>query len=176
LVLLDLSLPDGDGLEFLKDIRQKGFTIPVVILTARTDEETVVRGLRLGANDYVRKPFGNKELLARVEAALRGPNAGGSRLAYDRLVVQVDRRKAFFNGVDMDLKRREFDLLQHLVEHADAVVTRESLLDRFDADGEIFDRTVDSHVSHLRTKLRQAGADTIRITSVYGIGYRLEME
>jgi DNA-binding response OmpR family regulator len=163
-------------LDFLKDIRQSGSAVPIVILTARTDEESVVRGLHIGADDYVRKPFGNRELLARMETAARKPLPGGNRISFDHLVIQVDQRKAFFDGQDLDLKRREFDLMQYLVEHAEAVVTRDSLLDRFDAEGEIFDRTIDSHVSHLRSKLRQAGAQGIRITSVYGIGYRLERE
>lgn len=174
LVLLDLGLPDGDGLSLLEDLRREGSPVPVVVLTAQTEEDTVVRALRGGANDYVRKPFGNLELLARLEAALRGPLQRSGRLEYDRLVLHTDRRVATYEGKDLDLKRREFDLLQHLMEHAEAVVTRDALLTRFGVEGEIFDRTVDSHVSHLRSRLRQNGARGVRIQSVYGVGYRLE--
>lgn len=174
LVLLDLGLPDGNGLSLLEGLRRSGSNLPVVVLTAQTEEDTVVEALRGGANDYIRKPFGNRELLARLEAAQRGPLQRGERLEYDKLVLHPDRRAAAYEGRDLDLKRREFDLLQHLMEHAEAVVTRDALLERFGVEGEIFDRTVDSHVSHLRSRLRQTGADTIRIQSIYGVGYRLE--
>jgi DNA-binding response OmpR family regulator len=173
-VLLDLHLPDGDGLDYLKVLRQDGNATPVVILTARTDEDTVVEALHQGANDYIRKPFGNKELLARLETSMRGPAVPVDKMTFDRLMLSTSRRQAFYDGQEVILKRREFDLLLHLMEHAEAVVTRESVLDRFGADGDIFDRTVDSHVSHLRSRLRQAGVQSIRISPVYGIGYRLE--
>jgi len=173
-VLLDLHLPDGDGLVFLKNLRQARNTVPVVILTARTDEDTVVAGLRLGADDYVRKPFGNKELLARLEAATKTFAVQEGKVTFDGLTLWTDRRQVYFGDKELGLKRREFDLLLHLMQHAEAVVTRESVLDRFGSDGEIFDRTVDSHVSHLRSRLRQAGVRSVGISPVYGIGYRLE--
>lgn len=173
-VLLDLHLPDGDGLDYLQNLRHAGKATPVVILTARTDEDAVVEALHQGANDYIRKPFGNKELLARLETAMRGPLTSEDKITFDRLVLSKDRRQAFYDGKEVVLKRREFDLLLHLMERAEAVVTREAVLDRFGTDGDIYDRTVDSHVSHLRSRLRQAGVESIRISPVYGIGYRLE--
>ncbi len=174
LILLDLNLPDGDGLDFLKDLRDSGSRVPVLILTARTAEDSVVEGLRRGANDYVRKPFSNKELLARIETALRGMGVREGSLSFDRLVLRVDDRKALFDGKDLELKRREFDILRFLIERAGAVVTRETLLQQFDREGETSDRTIDSHVSHIRARLRQAEAKSVQITPVYGIGYRLE--
>jgi two-component system OmpR family response regulator len=174
LVLLDLGLPDGSGFQFLKKLRATDTRTPVVILTAKTDEDSVVEGLQAGANDYVRKPFGNKELLARLKTALREPQRAGAQVRFGDLVVLPEQRKAMFGDKEIELHRREFDLLHYFVKHADAVVTREALLESLDKDGEIFDRTIDSHVSHVRARLRQAGVDSILISSVYGVGYRLE--
>jgi DNA-binding response OmpR family regulator len=175
LVVLDLGLPDGNGIEFLREIRKTDSKTPVVILTAQTDEDSVVEGLQSGANDYVRKPFGNKELLARIKTALREPQAGeGERLRLGDLTLMLDQRKAFYGEKEIELNRREFDVLCYFVRHAETVVTRERLLEALDKDGEIFDRTIDSHVSHVRTRLKQAGAAGLHIASVYGVGYRLE--
>lgn len=174
LVILDLGLPDGSGLNLLKDIRQSGSVVPVIILTAKTDEDTVVEGLQLGANDYVRKPFGDRELLARIRTALREPQSRDRQLRFGDLLLLLDRRQLVVSGQEVDLSPREFDLLVHFVQNAGKVVSREALLRVFDKDGEIFDRTVDSHVSHVRTRLKKAGVKTIQISSVYGVGYRLE--
>jgi DNA-binding response OmpR family regulator len=174
LVVLDLGLPDGSGLSFLKDLRQAGSMIPVIILTAKTDEDTVVEGLQLGANDYVRKPFGDRELLARIKTALREPQSRDRQLRFGDLLLLLDRRQLVASGQEVDLSPREFDLLVHFVQNAGKVVSREALLRVFDKDGEIFDRTVDSHVSHVRTRLRKAGVNSVQISSVYGVGYRLE--
>jgi two-component system OmpR family response regulator len=177
LIVLDLNLPDGNGISFLKTIRAAGSKVPVVILTAVTDEDSVVEGLQSGANDYVRKPFGNKELLARVKIALR-ETAGnrGQEVRYGELFVLVDERRIKYGDADIDLNRREFEVLSYFISHAEAVVTREALLSTLDKDGEIFDRTIDSHVSHVRTRLKQAGVTAIQISSVYGLGYRLEQK
>jgi two-component system OmpR family response regulator len=177
LIVLDLNLPDGNGISFLKTIRAAGSKVPVVILTAVTDEDSVVEGLQSGANDYVRKPFGNKELLARVKIALR-ETAGnrGQEVRYGELFVLVDERRIKYGDADIDLNRREFEVLSYFISHAEAVVTREALLSTLHKDGEIFDRTIDSHVSHVRTRLKQAGVTAIQISSVYGLGYRLEQK
>jgi two-component system, OmpR family, response regulator len=174
LILLDLGLPDGNGLDFLRTIRETDARTPVVILTAQSDEDSVVEGLQSGANDYVRKPFGNKELLARLKTALHEPQAREHQIRYGDLMLLLDKRKVVYGEKEVELNRREFDILSYLVQHAEAVVTRESLLSSLDKDGEIFDRTVDSHISHLRTRLKQAGVSTLHISSVYGVGYRLE--
>ncbi len=174
LVILDLGLPDGHGFDFLKQLRDAGSRLPVIILTAQTDEDSVVAGLQLGANDYMRKPFGNKELLARVKAVLREPQTRERQLRYEDLLILLDQRTVRFGDNQIELNRREFDILQRFVEKADNIVTRESLLQLFDKDGEIYDRTIDSHVSHLRSKLKKAGVQSIKISSVYGLGYRLE--
>lgn len=175
LALLDLNLPDGDGLDFLRDLRKSGAMIPVIILTARTDESSVVRGFESGANDYVRKPFGNAELEARVNAVLRGPGAVASkRIEVGDLALALEERQAFVGDREVDLTRREFDILVFLAQRAERVVSRADLVQLIDADGAIFDRTVDSHVSHIRSRLRAAGALNVAIKSEYGVGYRLE--
>jgi len=174
LVILDLGLPDGHGFDFLRDLRTSGSRLPVIILTAQADEDSVVEGLQLGANDYMRKPFGNKELLARIKAILREPQRRERQIRYSDLLILIDQRSARFGETNIELNRREFDILLFLVERADNIVTREALLELFDKDGEIFDRTIDSHVSHLRSKLKKADVQAIKISSVYGVGYRLE--
>lgn len=173
LLILDLGLPDGDGLTFLKDFRKTDQHTPVLVLTARTDEDSVVEGLTSGANDYVRKPFGQKEIMARISLLLRAPRRD-PQFEFADLKVMKDLRKVVYKGQNVDLNRREFDILCFFIEKAESVVTRQALLSVLDKDGEISDRTIDSHVSHLRSRLRHAQVDGIHISSVYGVGYRLE--
>ncbi|MBS1960903.1 MAG: response regulator transcription factor [Bdellovibrionales bacterium] len=176
LFVLDVNLPDGSGYDLLTEIRKERTDVPVILLTAKTDEDSVVRGLNLGANDYVRKPFGQKELLARISSALRMPMnaAKGTTLKYESLSIDLEKRQVKHQDRTLDVNRREFDILVHLVRHAEAVVTRESLLNALDKDGEIFDRTIDSHISHLRARFRKGDVNDIQINSIYGVGYRLE--
>jgi two-component system OmpR family response regulator len=174
LVILDLGLPDGSGFQFLKEIRTSGSRVPVVILTAKTDEDSVVEGLQSGANDYVRKPFGDRELLARIKTALREPQVRSPQLRYGDLLVLLDKREVVYNGTEVDLSPREFEILAYFVENAERVVTREAILSSIDKNGELFDRTIDSNVSHVRARLKKAGVKTVQISSIYGVGYRLE--
>ncbi len=176
LVVLDLGLPDGHGFDFLKKVREAGSRLPIIILTAQTDEDTVVEGLQLGANDFMRKPFGTKELLARIKAVLREPVRRERQIRFEDILILIDQRSVKFGEESVELNRREFDILLYLVERADNIVTREALLQIFDKEGEIYDRTIDSHVSHLRSKLKKQGVNSIKISSVYGLGYRLEKE
>lgn len=172
-IILDLGLPDGDGLSFLKDLRREDTQTPVLVLTAKTDEDSVVEGLTSGANDYVRKPFGQKEIMARIALLHRSPRRD-PQFEFANLKVMKDLRKVVYRGNNVDLNRREFDILSFFIEKAESVVTRQALLGVLDKDGEISDRTIDSHVSHLRSRLRHAQVDEIQISSVYGVGYRLE--
>jgi two-component system, OmpR family, response regulator len=174
LVLLDLGLPDGSGISFCTQIRETGSRLPIIILTAQTHEESVVAGLQAGANDYVRKPFGNRELLARIENVLREPKTREDQLRFVDLLVLRTQRKVMFNSSEIELTRREYDILVYLTENAEGVVTRERLMNHVDQDGQISDRTLDSHLSHVRSKLKKAGMESIKISPVYGIGYRLE--
>lgn len=144
-----------------------------MVLTAKTDEDSVVEGLTSGANDYVRKPFGQKEILARIAMMLKAPKRD-PQFEFAELKVMKELRKIVYRGQNVELNRREFDILSFFIERAETVVTREALLGILDKDGEISDRTIDSHVSHLRSRLRHAQVDGVQISSVYGVGYRLE--
>lgn len=174
LVILDLGLPDGTGLSFCKDLRAAGSRLPIIMLTAQSDEDSVVSGLGAGANDYVRKPFGNRELLARIKTALRDPTAREDQVRFGNILILRDQRRVMVDQNPIDLNRREFDIFTYLVNHGDSVVSRESLLQFLDREGEILDRTLDSHISHIRAKLKKAEVTSVTIASVYGIGYRLE--
>lgn len=174
LVILDLGLPDGSGLSFLKELREKNSRLPVIILTAQTDEASVVTGLESGANDYVKKPFSLKELVARVRVVMREPALRENQVRFGPLFILKESRTATVAGVQIELNRREFEILTYLADHAGQVVTRERLLDALNADGEVTDRTIDSHISHIRARFKKADVQHVAITSVYGVGYRLE--
>ncbi|AGH94922.1 response regulator transcription factor [Pseudobdellovibrio exovorus] len=173
-VILDLGLPDGSGFDFLKNIREVNNQTPVIILTAQTDEDSVIKGLQLGANDYMKKPYSFRELLARMHVILRKPIGAQNTVSFDQLSLNKDARMAKFGEYTIELNRREFDILAYFVQRAEMIVTREALVLNLDKDSEIFDRTIDSHISHLRKKFRKVGVNSIRIASVYGLGYRLE--
>jgi DNA-binding response OmpR family regulator len=174
LVILDLGLPDGSGITLLKKLRESGSAIPVIILTAKTDEDSVVEGLQTGANDYIRKPFSKKELSARIKTALRELQTRDRQVRFGELILYPDQRRILYNEKEVELKRREYDILCYFIQHAEAVVSREELIGSFDSDSEIYDRTVDSHVSHVRARLKKAGVEGVQISSIYGLGYRLE--
>jgi DNA-binding response OmpR family regulator len=175
IVTLDLNLPDGNGLSFAKWAKKNHPRLPIFMITASGDEETVVAGFEAGAIDYVRKPFIMRELLARLKVALNERrNKAFRALQYGEITIQPDQRIAKAGEVPIELPRRQFQILCHLVEHAESVVTRDALISVLDKGEEMFDRTIDSHVSYLRNKLRKAGVSRIQITSVYGLGYRLE--
>lgn len=148
--------------------------VPVIILTAQTHEDSVVEGLQRGANDYMRKPFGNKELIARIKAVLKQPLTKEEQIRFADLTILIDQRMLKYKENLIEINRREFDILLFLVQRAEKVVTREALIQGINKDSEIFDRTIDSHISHLRAKLKQNDITVIKISSVYGVGYRLE--
>jgi two-component system alkaline phosphatase synthesis response regulator PhoP len=178
LVLLDLMLPGMSGLEVLRTMRAEGIDTPVVILSAKGGEVDRIVGLKIGADDYVPKPFSRPELLARIESVLRrqqrSTTAGDERLAEIRsgsLVVDVGRRLATFDGEPLRLTTREFELLAHLAAHPGRIFTRDQLLARiwpFDFGGD--SRTVDVHVSWLRSKLRDRDGHNY-FRTVRGVGY-----
>ena len=174
LILLDLNLPDGHGFQLLKAIRQKGSRIPIIILTAQTHEDTVVEGLQLGASDYIRKPFGSRELLARIKAALHQPQIFDQKLRFNGLQLLLDKRKVLLGSKEIEVSKKEFEILKCLIEKAESVVSRESLLQKGIFDLEVVDRTIDSHISHIRQIFKKFSFNEIKITSIYGIGYRLE--
>jgi DNA-binding response OmpR family regulator len=173
-----VMLPGMSGLEVLRAVRAEGVTTPVIILSAKGDELDRVVGLKVGADDYVPKPFSRPELLARVEAVLRRQRRADATSEERRETIQVGsldidvaRREASFAGQPLALTTREFDLLSHLASHPGRIFTREQLLSRlWGVDYEGDSRTIDVHVSWLRTKLRRLdGHDYFR--TVRGVGY-----
>ncbi len=178
LVVLDLMLPGIDGLEVCRELRKES-DVPIVMLTARVDEEDRVAGLELGADDYVSKPFSPRELAARIRAVLRrttldASERGPSSLTYDGILLDTTQRTASCAGKPLKLTPTEFRLLTLLVREPSKTFTRDQIIDRvFGYDFEGFDRTVDSHVYSLRRKLDAATGERRYIHTVYGVGYRL---
>jgi len=175
LVLLDLGLPDLDGHSLLTMLRAVRHT-PVIVVTARDDDPSVVRALDAGADDYVVKPFGMDQLEARIRAVLRRVQPDGTTepLVVGDLVVDPGSREAALAGTPVELSRREFDLLHLLVRRAGEVVTkREILAEVWNQPYGGGERTVDVHLSWLRRKLGETAADPVYLHSVRGVGVRL---
>ncbi len=180
LILLDLVLPGRDGLDILAELRKSRARVPVIILTARGTEEDRVRGLKLGADDYVVKPFSAKELLARVEAVLRRSAERPSdidKLAIPGGVVDFLRREVRFDSGGAEvLTEREEDVLRHLAQNAGRAVGREELLShvwRINPRGIVETRTVDMTIARLREKLREDPAEPKVLITVRGKGYMI---
>ena len=184
LVVLDLGLPDIDGLDVCRQLRDEGFAGGIIILTARDGELDRVVGLDVGADDYIAKPFALAELLARLRALLRR-SAGalatpvaaadaGAEASADSLVVDADARRVFAGGREIALSTKEFDLLELLDRNRGAVATRERLMDEvWDENWFGSTKTLDVTIARLRQKLEDAGAD-VHITTIRGVGFRLD--
>jgi DNA-binding response OmpR family regulator len=173
LIVLDIMMPEMDGLTVCRELR-KTSNVPIIILTARTDDVDKVVGLELGADDYVTKPFNPRELVARIKAVLRrsqGMAEPGSILEAGDLRMDIPRREATLAGEPLSLRAKEFDLLSTFVQNEGLVMDRERLIQRVwghDFYGD--SRTIDVHVAWLREKL--AGS-SVQIQTVWGIGYKL---
>jgi len=189
LIVLDIMLPGLDGFEVCRILR-KEMNVPIIMLTARTEEVDKVVGLEVGADDYLTKPFSMRELIARVKANLRrvridreelatntttAPNVATERMVFDELIIDLSRREVTFQGVVHHLKPKEFDLLVFLARNRGIVLSRDLILERvwgWEFDGG--SRTVDVHVRWLREKIEANPSDPQRIITVRGIGYRFE--
>jgi two-component system, OmpR family, alkaline phosphatase synthesis response regulator PhoP len=182
LIILDLMLPGRDGLSMCRDLRSAGFITPILMLTARGRIEDKVTGLKIGADDYVTKPFSMQELLARVEALLRRTPARTSTAQHRSLKfgdIRVDPRamEVTRDGQVVDLSVREFHLLKYFIEHAGATLSREQLLtDVWGFNAGVFTRTVDVHVASLRQKLESDPKHPTLIRTVQRVGYRFITE
>jgi two-component system alkaline phosphatase synthesis response regulator PhoP len=175
LVILDVMLPGKNGFDVCRDLRQRGIDVPVLMLTARAQVTDRVVGLKLGADDYLTKPFEVSELLARVEARLRVRGGAVPPGAYRFGPVSVDFRSAEVerDGVPIDLSAKEFHLLRYLIEHRGAIVTRNELLDAvWGYDAMPSTRTVDVHVAWVRKKVEPQPHRPQYILTVHGIGYK----
>ncbi|MFQ7746713.1 MAG: response regulator transcription factor [Eubacteriales bacterium] len=169
LILLDVMLPGMDGFEILTKIKNKG--TPVIFLTALQDVGDKVKGLRLGAEDYIVKPFEAAELLARIEVVLRRTNAGRQQLAYDGILVDLQKHVVTKNGERVPLTPKEFDVLVFFMQNVDIAITRERLMAAiwgYEFEGE--SRTVDIHVQQVRRKLNLKG----KLVTIPKLGYCLE--
>ena len=180
LIILDIMLPKLSGFEVCRILR-KEMTVPILMLTAKTDEVDKVVGLEIGADDYMTKPFSMRELLARLGAMLRRAEmavqpAGGEKvLRIDDLEIDIARHQVFLGGTVLELSPKEFDLLIFLAENKGFVFSREQLLDKvwgYDYAGDT--RTVDVHIRWLRQKIESDSAKPKRLVTVRGTGYKLE--
>ena len=181
LAILDVMLPGMSGLDALRRLKSQSETadIPVIIASAKGDEQAKVDGLEIGADDYLAKPFGMKELVARIRANLRkhGPAAASvAPLSVGEITINDKEHEVYVNGEPVQLTLKEYNLLHLLMENADKVVTREELLSKvwgYDYFGET--RTLDMHVKSLRRKLADSGAVKC-ISTVRGVGYKFSVE
>lgn len=174
-MVLDLMLPDRDGLSVLRELRQNGFEQPVLIITARDAVEDRIRGLDSGADDYVVKPFAFAELLARLRALLRrGQPPAGTRLTAGDLEIDLLRRSVARGGIDVELTNRQFELLEYLVQHVNEPVTREMIVrDVWKDDTGILTNVVEVCINHLRKKLERDDRPQL-LQTVRGVGYMLK--
>ncbi len=178
LIVLDIGLPDCNGFELCKEIR-KTSAVPVIFLTARTDEIDRVVGLEIGGDDYVAKPFSPRELAARVKAVLRRCPSGDSELeaarAHSPFVLDEQKAKVSYFGTPLDLSRYEFRILEVLLRRPGWVYSREKLMEMvWEAPEASMERTVDTHVKTIRAKLRKIKPDADPIQTHRGLGYSLK--
>ena len=177
LIILDLMLPKISGLEVCQRLRRAGVETPVIMLTARGAASDPAFGLKLGADDYIPKPFDVGELLARVEAVLRRakrPQAGPEVISIGDVELDLRRLRATKQGKPLDLSPREFEILQFLIAHAGETVTREQLLHHIWGEhASLYTRTIDAHITRLRHKLEADPANPQHIITVHRVGYRL---
>jgi DNA-binding response OmpR family regulator len=175
LVILDLMLPELDGFRVLRAMRTEELAMPVLILTARGEESDKVRGLKLGADDYVTKPFGLLELLARVEALLRRKAPAALHDRFGEIEIDRSTRAVTRGGIVVELAPKEYELLIALVDRQGAVVARLELLRHvWGASDSVITRTIDTHIAELRRKLEHDPAHPRHILTVRKVGYRLQ--
>ncbi|MFT5821789.1 MAG: two-component system alkaline phosphatase synthesis response regulator PhoP [Crocinitomix sp.] len=182
LLLLDLMLPDGDGMDLCRKLRQEKYNIPIIMLTAKTEEIDLVLGLESGADDYIAKPFSIREFLARVRATIRRfsePIQEGETKLYtfENLEIDVAKRKVRLNGNSIDLTKKEFELLYLLVQNIGVSYSRSKLLDLiwgYNFKG--YEHTVNSHINRLRNKIEKNPSKPDFILTSWGVGYKFNDE
>ena len=179
LIILDVMLPNKSGFEILREARQSGVDSPVIMLTVKASEDDKLRGFKLGADDYVTKPFDAKELAARVRAVLDRSQHDGEfadGFAFGEVEVDFDSQTAERNGETVEFTTLEFDILEYFIEHRGRTVSRKQLLrDVWGISGDITTRTIDRHVASLRKKIEPDPTDPTYIETVYGIGYKFSV-
>lgn len=176
LILLDLMLPGKNGLDICRELRDGGSKVPIIMLTAKSEDIDKVMGLEFGADDYMTKPFSVHELLARIKAVLRRSEHTDEVKCITKgdLTISIERHEVLVSDIHVDLSLKEFELLKTLAENRGIVMTRDQLLDKvwgIDYDGE--NRTVDVHVRYLRKKLGDEEGEGKYIQTIRGIGYKM---
>lgn len=179
ILILDVMLPKKNGFDIIRDLRQRGIETPVLMLTARGQVVDKVVGLKLGADDYLTKPFDMMELMVRLEVLLRRrsyvPPASGDTYQFGELELNFKKGSILKSGKPVELTAQEFRLLKYLVEHPGQVISRDELLTEvWGIDASLTTRTVDVHMSWLRQKLEENPKFPARIVTVHGLGYRWE--
>jgi two-component system alkaline phosphatase synthesis response regulator PhoP len=185
MIVLDLMLPNLDGMEVCKQLRQKGIMTPILMLTAKDDEFDKILGLELGADDYMVKPFSPREVIARVKAILRRtqvqPEAveendnNEEKIEIGKLTIYPEKYEAYFQAQQLELTLKEFELLLYLAKNKGRVLTRDQLLSavwNYDFAGDT--RIVDVHISHLREKIEEDTKKPAYIKTMRGLGYKME--
>jgi two-component system alkaline phosphatase synthesis response regulator PhoP len=175
LIVLDVMLPRKSGLDVCKELRQNGSRTPVIMLTARGQEIDKIVGLKLGADDYVTKPFSFMELLARVEAVLRRVHrtTAGDEFAFGDVKLDFRTYQASKSGGAIELTPREFRILRYFIDHSEQVVSREALLNHvWGYDSSAFTRTVDTHMARLRQKVESTPSEPRHLLTVHRVGYK----
>jgi DNA-binding response OmpR family regulator len=181
LILLDLGIPEPDGFRVLRTLRDRGDDVPIMILSAAGEETSKVRGLRIGADDFVTKPFSILELLARIEALLRRPRRKAAEVPHDRferfgdVVIDFNSRVVTVKGKPANLSPRAFDLLAALARRRGSVVTRAELMrEVWGHRAEIASRTVDTHIADIRREIEEDPTNPRYLVTVWKTGYRLQ--
>jgi len=174
LIVLDIMLPKLDGLTVCRQLREKRFDVPIIMLTARNLEQDMITGLKIGADDYMTKPFSVAELLARTEATLRRTDRMRvESYAFGDISLNFENFTATKAGAIVDLSPREFEILRYLIENRGRVIARTEMLRQVWGYGEnLHTRTIDTHIANLRQKLEDVPSDPVLIQTVHRIGYR----
>lgn len=180
IAILDVMLPDRDGFAVLKEARERGVATPFLMLTGKGEQESILRGFGLGADDYMTKPFNPDELAARVKAILMRtlPPSEAPMEIFELggLTINFTTHKAFRDGEEVNFTALEFDILRYLIQHQGRTVTRKQLLrDVWGIPQDIITRTIDRHIASVRKKIEPDAAAPTYIETVYGIGYRLNV-
>ena len=174
LLLLDINLPDGSGIDWCRRVRQCNEDIPILMHTKCIEEAAAVASIEGGADDYIRKPCGLLELAARMKRLIqRGPRAQVIE-SFGPIAIDLNRHAVTIGSNDLHLSKREFRILLLLTRSNGETVTRETILRSLGNNHDIYDRTIDSHMSHLRRKMKDVEAG-VRIVAIYGVGYRLDV-
>ncbi len=175
LIVLDINMPEFDGLEVCREIR-KTSEIPILFLSSRDDEIDRILGLEIGGDDYVTKPFSPRELVARINVILKRtvakPATVTNQLQHGKLSIQLDQHAATWNGLAISLTATEFAMVQLFVRSPQRVFSRDTIMNGAYNNIYISDRTIDSHIRHIRQKFADAGCETL-IETVHGVGYKL---